>query len=377
MRYLVISILFVLAFCSCQKEDELTNELDFSNVFEITNDPNDAVQSARYEIYKNYNVSVYFNDTVGRQLIRNDINGNPYYRYETLDMPWTFFDENSAESNVTYRYFYTEGTERQLKALERIVAFLESLDEKMYPKIIMAVDSAYLVRNDGVVTAVLGSSEVIKDVWGNLSVMHNPDFRTNFRYMLLTSLADIDDLRSDEYFLSITKDLAMDKIVNYGDKLANFGNITPDDYNKDDIFVYPTDDEMEAKWETELPFLVGSYGVQTLGYGRPHSFFELGYEERLIGLGATTEFVEDSKAIYASIIGSKGFVKPKGTASGVDMRNSPATVNDDIVAFTELALLYTPEEVQYYWGKYPLVMQKYNIIKDILVNDMGIDLERE
>ena len=32
MRYLLISILFVLAFCSCQKEDELRNELDFSNV---------------------------------------------------------------------------------------------------------------------------------------------------------------------------------------------------------------------------------------------------------------------------------------------------------------------------------------------------------
>ena len=68
---------------------------------------------------------------------------------------------------------------------------------------------------------------------------------------------------------------------------------------------------------------------------------------------------------------------PESTSNGDKMINAPATVVDDICAFVQLALMYTPAEVEHYWGGYPLVMKKYNIIKDILVNEMGIDLETE
>lgn len=365
MKYIVITIVAVLTFCACQKEDALTNELDFSNVFEITNNPNDAVQSARYEIYSKYNVSVYFNDTVGRQLIRNDIYGNPYYRYETLDMPWTFFSENSTESNVTYTYFYTEGEERQLKVLERISAFLEDLNEKMRPSIIMAVDSAYLVRTDGVVTSIMGHLDVSQGQY-----IFNKSFRTNFRYMLITSLGDISDEEADNFFLEITRDLAVSKIVNFADKLAEFGTITPDNYKLNGIFSQPTDDEMEA--ETG----VTNYSAYYVDYGRRDAMFDVAYAERIASYGLPETFVETSRLKYASIFGPWGFVMAEGS-DGLTYNNAPNTVDEDITAFTQLALLYTPEEVQYYWGSYPLVMQKYNIIKDILVNEMGIDLETE
>ena len=45
MKYIVITIVAVLTFCACQKEDALTNELDFSNVFEITNNPNEVLRN--------------------------------------------------------------------------------------------------------------------------------------------------------------------------------------------------------------------------------------------------------------------------------------------------------------------------------------------
>ena len=377
MRYLLISILFVLAFCSCQKEDELTNELDFSNVFEITNNPNDAVQSARYEIYSKYNVSVYFNDTVASQLIRYDINGNPYYRYETLDMAWTFFDESGTDENVTYRYFYTKGEEQQLKALERITALLDGLNEKMRPAIIFAVDSVFLLRSDGVISDVLGYAETSKDIWGNITVTRNVHYRSNFRNLLITSLPDISDEMAAELNVSLTRDLAVSKIHNFADQLSAFERITPDDYNRTGVFEYPTDDDMIAEVGAGLETLMAYYGAYYVGYGRPDAMFETGYEERVMGYGFPESFIEASRVRYASIVGPLGFVMPRSTTSGEAMRNTPVDVDADITAFVQLALMYTPEEINHYWGGYPLVMQKYNIIKDILVNEMGIDLETE
>lgn len=372
MKYIVITIVAVLTFCACQKEDALTNELDFSNIFEITDNPDDAVQHARFEIYDQYKVSVYFNDTVGRQLIRNDINGNPYYRYETLDMAWTFFDENDAENNVTYKYFYIKDEERQLKVLERLSGYLENLNEKMRPAIMMVVDSAYLVRADGVVSSAMGDMEILET---GMVAGRNADFRSNFRYTLVTSLADIDDSATENLFLEITQSLALSKIVNFTDKLGDFENITPDWYDQEGYFSYPTDAMMENQYVGEsFEYLFAYYGTQYLDYGRPDSFFEVGYDERILGLGFPSSFVEDSRMVYASILGPWGFVMPASTTSGVTMQDTPNTVEDDISAFTQLALMYSPEEVEYYWGGYPLVMQKYNIIRDIIENDMGIEL---
>ena len=82
MKYVSILLFTILAFCSCQKEDALENEIDFSNPYAIE-DSDDPIQKKRFEIFNKYGVPVYFNDTIGRQFVRNDINGNPYYRYET------------------------------------------------------------------------------------------------------------------------------------------------------------------------------------------------------------------------------------------------------------------------------------------------------
>lgn len=361
MRYLLISILFVLAFCSCQKEDELRNELDFSNVFEITNNPNDAVQSARYEIYTKYNVSVYFNDTVGQQLIRYDINGNPYYRYETLDMPWTFFDESGTDENVTYRYFYTKGEEQQLKALERITALLDGLNEKVRPAIIFAVDSVFLLRSDGVISDVIGDSELIDN-----EVSRNIGYRLNFRNLLITSLPDVSDEMLAALNASLIRDLTVNKIHNFADKLTEFGAVTPDNYNKSGVFDYPT----------EMPEGL-NFTASLVGYGRPRCMYEEGFEEWASAQGLPDWYTEYSREVYASIVGPMGMVMPRGLYAGGEIDDTPTTVDDDITAFTELALMFTPEEVEHYWGGYPLVMQKYNIIADILVNEIGIDLEME
>ena len=55
----IFYIVGCLLLLGCQKEDALESKIDYVNLYEITDSPEDSVQHLRYELYKNYNVSVY------------------------------------------------------------------------------------------------------------------------------------------------------------------------------------------------------------------------------------------------------------------------------------------------------------------------------
>ena len=65
----IFYIVGCLLLLGCQKEDALESKIDYVNLYEITDSPEDSVQHLRYELYKNYNVSVYFTDTVGKYFL--------------------------------------------------------------------------------------------------------------------------------------------------------------------------------------------------------------------------------------------------------------------------------------------------------------------
>ena len=73
----IFYIVGCLLLLGCQKEDALESKIDYVNLYEITDSPEDSVQHLRYELYKNYNVSVYFTDTVGKYFLKN---GCPDYK---------------------------------------------------------------------------------------------------------------------------------------------------------------------------------------------------------------------------------------------------------------------------------------------------------
>ena len=78
---LLISLFLTIA---CEKEDALSPSgygRDWKIIEEPTTD--DPVDWVRYEIYKNYGISTYYNDTLGFEK-RTDMSGNDYIFYETL-----------------------------------------------------------------------------------------------------------------------------------------------------------------------------------------------------------------------------------------------------------------------------------------------------
>ena len=54
---------------ACQKEDGITPGTGFENLYTIQDDPNDSIQHKRYELYTTYGVPVFFNDTIGKQML--------------------------------------------------------------------------------------------------------------------------------------------------------------------------------------------------------------------------------------------------------------------------------------------------------------------
>ena len=349
MKYSLLIWFAGILFCACQKEDDLQNEIDFSNVYAITDDPSNPIQHERYLLYKEYGVSIYFNDTIGKQFIRNDIYGNPFYRYETIDPNWVFFNDSDQQLSGTFRFFYVEGEERQMKCLTSLRSFLENLTPKMRPTMIMVADSIWVVNSSGDINANMG---------GTNSNMN--DFRANFRAILITKLADYDKVQTEEMFLSIERSLIMDKIYNYADELNEFGTVVDQSsYGRSGVFVYPNED----------PYGNGGF---YLYYARPETMFMADYEEFVLGKGYPESFIEDSRLAYAAIVGPWGFVAPRDMSIYRDA--TPSTVDSDISMYLQLILSYSPEEFKKYWGSYPLVMKKYNILVDIIQEKMGVEL---
>lgn len=347
MKYIIYLVLFFFCF-ACSKEDELENEIDFSNIYVIEDDASDVVQHERYLIYKEYNVSVYFNDTINETYIRDDIYGNPVYRYETVDPQWVFFSDADQTISGTFEYVYTQGEERQLKSLQMIRFFLEETSEALRPTMIFTVDTARVLNGNTISEPYV--------------------YRSNFRALLWTGLADKDTSEISNEIVEMEKEFIENRIFNYTEVIDEWGQISdPGWYGQTNFFSYPLYDMWDYPW---------SYGY----WGRYYTFwgrYEMGdYSNASEWLGWYGEYVEDpeyqmaSKAAYCEVVGPFGFVRGSSYYEG----NAPVDVNEDVGWYLDLMLFYSREEFELYWGDYPLVMEKYQILYDLIVNEFEIEI---
>ena len=344
----VVYLVLLLCCFACSKEGELSNEIDFSNVYAIEDDASNAVQHERYLIYKEYKISVYFNDTISRAFVRNDIYGNPVYRYETVDPRWVFFNDSDQRINGTFEYVYTQEEERQLRSLQMIRMFLEETSDALRPTIIFAVDTARVL---------------------NGNVMSAPyAYRSNFRSLLWTGLADKDSTTVYSEIAEMKVDFVSNRISNYTEVVDAFGAVSESGwYGQTNFFQYDYYDMWNYFWTS------GYWGRYQTFWGR----YEMGdYSRATEWAGWYGEYVEDpeyqagSKAAYCAVVGPYGFVRGSSYYDG----NAPVDVNEDLGWYLDLMLFYSREEFEQYWGDYPLVMEKYQILYDLIVNEFGLEL---
>lgn len=339
----ILYIVLIIFMFGCSKEGALTQKIEYENFYVIEDDPSDPVKHRVYEIYKKYNVPIYFNDTIKKSFLKEDINGNPIYRYETLDLAWNF----SSYSQFAYRYEYLVEPEEQLKALNIIENYLALVNKALYPYNFFVVKS---VR--------------AQDNYDNIQVLGEGAYQIYLRTLLMTG-----DWKSDGVIRDLPtemmKEMVKSKILNYKTLLTQFysfskpewfdtpfSSLDPDYY---EYLVFPNDFGFTGSWN----YIPGqsSFGPQCFddNWGTAQWF--------------TPEGLENFRKCVREKIGAWGFV-----SCGLANTWTPRKKEDDLVGYITEMLRWSPEEFEEKWGDSPLVMQKYNILYEIVVNELGVEL---
>lgn len=107
---------------SCRKEKAPEPSLIDKNYFIIEDNPNDPVDHARYEFYKNTGIASYTTDTIYKKKVSRENETPERYSYITLSLSYTPLSDNYANTVP-------------LSSRERIPALLNLLQTEMVPKL--------------------------------------------------------------------------------------------------------------------------------------------------------------------------------------------------------------------------------------------------
>jgi len=329
----IIYLLLAFLILGCEKEDKLTPKIELENLYGIQDDPSDPIKHRVFEIYKKYGVPVYFNDTIGRIFLKNDVNGNAVYRYETLDLAWNY----SSYDGVTYEYEYMTDPEEQTKALDIIEAYLELVPKALYPFNFFVTESAKTL-----------------DVNDKENIYTDGSFANRYRTVFMAG-----NWVSEEQIASQPEAMKLgilkSKIMNYRSLLTEFNEVSHKSW------YYQIWHDLDPNIQT----VMGKYSW---------CFDPVALDDNWWGLDPWYQLSSDEiveiRALVRSIIGNFGFVYGHigGTAC------APATTDEDLETFITEVLRWSRKEFEELWGACPLVMAKYEILYDVITNKIGVEL---
>lgn len=328
----IIYIFFLLIVYGCKKEKPLEPNVNFDSPYVLTDDPNHPVNHKRYLIYKEYGVPVYFTDTVNKVFVSKNIHGDSVYTYEKLDLNWSF----SSVATIDYKFDQISNEADQLKALENIERYLKGSIRSFDPFSIFLVDNFTASGNSNVLT----TEDVLAPLPKNKVTTLNA-YRT-----LVISQAQ------KNYTETFWKNLSLVLLKNQVKK-----EITGEAYKASVLKFQTLSDptHYDKYWQV--------LGINT------STFTPIPW--RTFDPKAT--YSAEQEAIYAnirSVFGQFGFIN-FGT---FNVWYSPNITNDRD-QYIDALMNYDQETFDRLWGGYPLVMEKYEIMKDIIINDMKVPLD--
>lgn len=292
MRNSILSAMAMIAvgsaFVSCSSEEETPAPLFHNPIyfFMPADDATDPTSQLRRDFKEKYGSYLLFNDTIQKNYVGKDINGDDCYQYETLDV--MYFVGNSS-SNDQYKYTYITDYEQQVKAVEFMDQYiLCHLSGDAVPFSWMLAD---------VITGRLVSGSATKPycVAGERTIC------ASLNYILVRDRTDAQKKQLADRIINIlVKKVAKDNIH----RMKDFIEISSSHYSVSHEFSDTDRKDGLAKW----------------GF---------------IGVGSIQIF-------------------------------APSTEND-IEQYALATVTYTDESFEAEWGAYPLVMKKFKMMKEILL----------
>ncbi len=319
----IFYILYCMALFACGKENDLDSQIRFDDLYSIQDDPNNLVQHEIYNIYKDYGVPVYFNDTVGKVFLKTDVNGQPVYQIEKLDLAWKY----DSYEKINYRFQYITDSKRQLEVIGLIKNYLELADRVLYP-------FCFFI-SENVESENLDNDEI--------SIISDP-YLVGFRTVTIV-MNNWKEGKEQAVLADLKRSMIVQKIQNYSQDLVDFKQVSDANW-------------YGQKWWHELAdFVPQNYDCNVL---------DPDYEGDLTG-----DDLEAKRAEARDIAGRFGFVM--GAVFG-DGLFTPWDTKEDLKYFVKV-ILATPEATfREQWGSYPLVMEKYEILYKIITEKLGVEL---
>ena len=330
-------------FTSCT-EDELVPSIDFASPYVLTDNPADPVQHARYEIYREYGVPVFFNDTVATYPNGTDYYGHTLTRYETLDLNWKF--QSHDRNTVKYVFDYIRTADEQLAALDFARRFLSRASKKMRPFSMMLADTIHVGAR-------------------------TPIYYSGFRTLVMTQLAGLSDYQKDSCATAILQGMVLDRVKLNTDLVARFGAVSDKEkyYNRPWV-IDGANGGLGCTW-----------GVEHKGvFWRPQELWYEGVEEHYVAYAFQTfvNSVEEFEAERARIfreIGRFGFISGSASYSNqLAHLYSPDSINEDLEYFVQQMLLLGRDGFMERYGESALVKRKFNILAEYIEGDLGVQL---
>lgn len=352
MKQILYALAVILTFTACSKEDDLSSSLILDDHFEIKDDPNDPVQHERYKIYKDFNVPVYFNDTISRKQIGTDWYGNPVMRYETVDLNWTF---DSYEQNIKYKYKYLTTSEDQLNTLKFARKYLETCSPAMRPFSILLVDLLQIISD---------------------SETNEPNYHIGFRTLVFAQIKDItDEDEIIEHAQTVIQNMLISKVTANKNLCARFKNVSAEKgwYDKMWSDLGSTESCPTILRWNGTPESLG-FRINNLYYGVPYNAVQgtkPDFIDHCLDRGILPkEEAELEREKMVREMGNYGFICSSTRGSIF----TPEAETEDLSHYIKAMLYLGTEQFVDRYGDSPLVMQKYSMLYEYIVNELKVEL---
>lgn len=142
--------LVLVSACSDDKDEDLTPSFADRDWYCLT-DGDEPADHAFYELYRTFGVSVFYNDTIGREERGLSRQGDTIVHYEVIDIDYWITSRTSASVTYTLNKNYLENGNKShlLEAAEFLREYVfTTLKKSKYPMSFLLVDSIVNDRTD-------------------------------------------------------------------------------------------------------------------------------------------------------------------------------------------------------------------------------------
>ena len=395
LKHLIYSICLAgMALTSCQKEDELENVVDTTSPYELDYLANstDEIDQRRYEIYQTYGVPVFFDDVITEEVVGTDYKGDPIYKREKLDIAWDFYSK-SPSASYYFEYIFSEDEEIDPELSDEEKAALEA---ELAEKKVKELADAHVALNyvETYLSMAGGTKPFSILLLRTLNYNGVKEFYPGFRTLYISNACSYPEPADQRMKSGEIINASVLPLVQKDEALvAEFETVSNENhyYNKmwqadlgetfsDDLKTFMNSPYYlklsKAFDETALSEIVNyshiytikwyweNYGMYVSAYPHvPSAEFALKYYNNM-------EAIKEVTNELVAIAAKYGFV---GGGWSNDTTYSP-TVSADIEAYVKTILQLGAGGFEARYGEYPLVMQKFNIMKDYIQNVLEVDI---